>query len=257
MPVQSREQLKSYFRNGTLVREEYFQNLIDSSINPLNDNLFPDSTNGLGVIASAKGRLLSFFKDLTRKREGTPSWVLELINGNNGSEDSISLSIPAVNNTPKRNVLYIKSDTSKPGIINGKVGVNTITPAYELDVNGTIGMKSRVGCFADPSVNPKLIVADGKWHKLITNLKGFAAFEIISTAFHPNGIYAMYYTIALNAFGKNKRICAMQQVYSKRRHRIEMRWSPAQKGVYGLEIRTRSQYNEQPLIYTKVTQLWN
>lgn len=256
MPVQSREQLKNYFRNGTLAREEYFQDLIDSTVNKVNDNIMPDGQQGLGLMASLKGnRFLSFFKNLGRQRDDAPSLFIELVEGSNGTDDGISLSAPGYGDETK-SLLYLRPDASKPGA-PGRIGVNTTVPFFALDVNGTVGMTGRAGRYVDPAVNPKQVFANGKWHKLITNLKGFHAFEIIAAAYSPDGAYAMQYAVAMNVFGRNKQVSPLQQVYNRRKNRIQMQWTRQVNGAYSLEIRTRSDYKSQRLIYTRITKLWN
>ena len=55
----------------------------------------------------------------------------------------------------------------------GLVGINTLDPKYTFDVNGTVGMKSRVGTHAIGSVP-----GDGNWHSILSNLDGVNGYEI-------------------------------------------------------------------------------
>jgi hypothetical protein len=257
MPVQSREQLKNYFRNGNLAREEYFADLIDSTVNKVNDNLDTDAGTGLVLTPSLLGkRFISFFKDAVSRSQDVPSFVLQSVEAANSSGDSLSMTIPGTKNDRKDFVVF-KTATTRTGAVQGKVGINTSNPVSDLEVNGSIGMKTRIGRYSDPAVDPKQVMADGKWHTLLTNLKGFNSFEVLSVAYSPDGKYAMQYSLLMNAFSRSKRVTPVQQVYRRWWHRIQLRWVPGTNGTYGVEIRTASDYKNQRLIYYQITKLWN
>jgi hypothetical protein len=143
-----------------------------------------------------------------------------------------------------------------PTSFTGKVGINTTSPVNDLDVNGSIGMKMRMGMFWDAKINPRQIIADGNWHSVITNLKQMIAFEIISAVQCPEGKYAMYYSVAINAFGKTRKIRPLQRSHSSWWHRIQMRWTKGSQGTYNLQVRTTCAYKTKPIIYNRITNLW-
>lgn len=257
MSVQSRERLKSYFRNGNLAKEEYFVDLIDSSVNKTDDLINANKKNGLELSPDTNSnRLISFFKNSSGERTDSPSFAFQLTPDKNGTAEGLSLAIPNGNTNELKNLIVFKTEKTNTGAIQGRIGIKTDKPAFDMDVNGSIGMKARIGRYNDPKVEPEQILADGKWHKLLTNLKGFNSFEILSVAYSPDGKYAMSYNLLINAFGKKGRIVPKEKVYKRWWHRIQMRWVSESGGMYGLEVRTRCNYNQGQLIHNRITQLW-
>jgi hypothetical protein len=255
MPAQSREQLKKYFRNGTLVREEYFADLIDSTVNKISDKVEPTSDSGLGLTPSAIGkRYLSFFKDAATEKNNTPSFALNALGD---QQEVLSIGIPGTTKEELKSVVALKTVTNSVGVTNARIGINTVNPIYDLDVNGSVGMRNRIGRYFDPAIDYRQVKADGHWHKILTNLNGFTSFEIISAVNEPDGKYAMYYTVLTIAKESNKRISAISQQYRWWWQRLQMRCVVEKKGYYGIEIRTAMKYNGAPIIYNKITRLWN
>lgn len=255
MPAQSREQLKKYFRNGALVREEYFADLIDSTVNKISDKVEPTSDSGLGLAPSDTGkRYLSFFRDAVSEKNNTPSFIVHAV-GN--QQEMLSIGIPATKKEELKSVMAFKTVTNSMGVTNARIGINTINPLCDLEVNGSIGMRNRIGRYYDSTIDYNQVKADGHWHKILTNLSGFTSFEIISAVNEPDGKYAMYYTVLTIAKESNKRISAINQQYKWWWQRLQMRCVVERKGVYGIEIRTAVKYNGSPIIYNRITRLWN
>ncbi len=270
MPAKSREQLKKYFRNGTLVREEYFTDLIDSTFNKVNDKvattigglestssggLEPTSNGGLGLTPSTTGkRYISFFKDETNEKNNIPSFA---VNAVGDQQEVLSIGIPGATKEELKSVVAFKTVSNSLGVTNARIGINTVNPIYDLDVNGSIGMRARIGRYYDSAIDYKQVKADGHWHKILTNLRGFNSFEIITTAAEQDGKYAMFYTVLTVAKEKNKSLSAISQQYKWWWQRLQMRCVVEKKGVYGIEIRTAVKYHGAPVIYTRITRLWN
>lgn len=164
-----------------------------------------------------------------------------------------AFGLPNIN----KSIICFRTKTDKNGNANVRVGINTQSPITDFDVNGSIGMKSRIGNFSDSSVNPELIIADGHWHNVLTNLNNLTALEIMSAVYCPGGKHAMYYTVLTNAFGKGCKIKPIQQSHSSWWHRIQMRWTSGTHGQYGLAIRTACSYKTKPIIQNRITKLWN
>ena len=251
----SREDLKKKFHNGALAKEQHFADLIDSFVHKSSDNIKTSSDTGLGLAPSNK-KFLSFFKNDINLQKNAPSFSFETADDKSGAE-GISLVIPGA--TDSSNLITFRSgaDQNGSGKTNGRVGINTSSPALELDVNGSVGMKSRVGRFSDPAIDPRQIIADGKWHKVLGNLKGFTAIEVMTAVYCPAGKHALYYTVLTNAFGKGCKEKPIQKSNSSWWHRIQMRWTKTVKGQYGLEVRTVCSYKTKPVIYNRITKLWN
>jgi hypothetical protein len=270
MPAKSREQLKKYFRNGALVREEYFADLIDSTFNKVNDKvattigglestssggLEPTSNGGLGLTPSTTGkRYISFFKDETNEKNNTPSFAVHAI-GN--QQEVLSIGIPGTTKEELKSVVAFKTVASSSGVTNARIGINTVNPIYDLDVNGSIGMRGRIGRYLDSRIDYKQVKADGNWHKILTNLSGFNSFEIITAVAEPEGKYAMHFTVLTIAKEVNRRINAISQQYKWWWQRLQMRCVVEKKGYYGIEVRTAVKYHGAPVIYARITRLWN
>ena len=75
----------------------------------------------------------------------------------------------------------------------GLVGINTLDPKYAFDVNGTVGMRSRVGTHAIGSVP-----GDGSWHSILSNLDGVNGYEV--TANIKGKLGSGRYSIARHCF---------------------------------------------------------
>ncbi len=251
----SREELKRKFHNGALAKEQNFADLIDSFVHKSGDNLKTGLESGLGLIPSNR-KFLSFFRNDLDLQKNAPSFSFEATDDQSGAQ-GISLVAPGTGNCS--NLITFRSgiDLNGNGKANGRVGINTSSPALDLDVNGSIGMRSRVGRFNDPAIDPRQIIADGKWHKVLSNLKGLTAIEVMTAVYCPAGKHALYYTILTNAFGKGCKVRAIQQSHSSWWHRIQMRWTKTTNGQYGLEVRTACTYKTKPVIYNRITKLWN
>jgi hypothetical protein len=187
MGLKNKETLKNYFKKGGAVSEKHFVDLIDSSMNVIDDGIDVNPKDGLRINPTGIfTTLISFFrKKSQRKADFT-------VNSNFNNLEGLS-----INTSSDKSALKIKSDN--------KVGINTDEPKFDFEVNGVIASKSRIGIFSNGSVP-----ADGVWHKIIQNLDGINAFEVIAHASGSvnSGYYSISRIIALSAFGgrfsKNK-----------------------------------------------------
>jgi hypothetical protein len=250
----SRDELKKNFRNGTLVKENHFADLIDSFVHKSDNNVSAGGILGNSLIPTGK-KYFSFYKDGVNQQKNLPTFSLEATQDSSQSE-GVSVVVPGAAGCYK-NLISFKSERDRNGNNFGRVGINTTTPALDLDVNGSVGMKSRIGRFRDPAIDPRQVVADGKWHNLITNLKGITILEVAIAVYCPEGKHAMYYGILSNAFGKGSNVKAIQQSYSSWWHRLQLQWTKARNGQYGLKVRTASAYKTKPMIYNRITNLWS
>jgi hypothetical protein len=128
---------------------------------------------------------------------------------------------------------------------DGKIGINTVEPEYELEVEGTLGIKSRVGIY-----NKGSIPADGKWHSILTKLDGISAFEITAVAKGKvnTGHYCVSHAIALSTFGgrgSKSKIKNTTAHYGGYFDKIVYKWT-GDLHNYGLMIKTRRDYGEDP-----------
>ena len=234
MALKNKETLKNYFKKGGVVGEKHFVDLIDSSMNIIDDGISINPKDGLRINPTGIfSTLISFFK---KKSQKNPDFT---INTNLNDLEGLSL-----NNGNQKTLIKIKSDS--------KIGINTDKPKFELDVNGTLGIRSRVGTFSIGSA-----LADGNWHKILEKLDGISAFEVIAYASGSvnSGYYSISHVIALSTFGGSKSRSKIKNyqnsnwngffgnIFNKKI--IKFRWSGSLHN-YNLEIKTSGNWNINP-----------
>ena len=122
-----RDELKGFFKKNTIPTEENFADLIDSTLNLSDDNVFKQSGNPLLIVAEGDERsektVLQFGTEA-----GQPYWWISL---NPVSTDDPQKHAPglSISDGPGNSRLFIAGDM-------GLVGINTNTPQVHLDVNG-------------------------------------------------------------------------------------------------------------------------
>jgi hypothetical protein len=225
MTRQSRNVLKNFFKNGNLLSQSEFSDLIDSSWNINDDGMNKTSEEGLQLgPGSTSQKILSFYKN---SLEEQPNWQLS-INFNQSS--GLSFVQPGKEATPG---LFLGDD--------GNIGLGTSRPMTKLDVRGTVGSFSRVGSYKIGKVK-----ADAEWHTILSGLKDCNIFEIIAEA-HGNsgdGNYTMAHAIAINANqGSHGKISVIHSSFRwyDFRDKIRFRWN-GKPGNYSLQVRTGKHY---------------
>ena len=239
--IYNRESLYQYFKNGERPSEKHFHDLINSTINKLEDGISKDFKNGLQLAPQNHNeengeKLISFYAQL----DGSdPLWSISLIG--TGSDKK----------------LCIKSEESEEILLtlshDGKIGINQPQPQYDLDINGSIGMKSRIGTFKKGTIK-----ANKQWQPILTGLKGCNMFEVVAMAhgMEGEGQYASLHAIASNAYSGNRgRINCTRDYYGwKWWKRIGLRWV-GNPFNYDLEMRTNSNYGDLGEIEFSITKL--
>ncbi|PLX24264.1 MAG: adhesin [Salinivirgaceae bacterium] len=234
MPLQNRESLKDYFRKGQLPSEGHFHDLIDSTINKVDDGMSKTMEDGLMLAPIGESRkLISFFKSIEDK---SPVWRMEV------DENDADLHF---SNKVGDEVLSV--------IDTGKVGINNAQPEANLDVNGYVAMSGREG-----NAYRGKVPADGKWHKIATELNGCQMFEVVAgVGKKKTGKYGLLHAIAMSAFGKSKnKITKTQARYGIRGNRMKLRWTGSTY-KFNLEIKTRSNYGDDVAINYHIQKLWH
>jgi len=219
----NRETLKNYFKKGSFATEKHFYDLIDSSVNSVDDGLDKNQEDGLRLSPTGVSkRLMSFFKHVGQR---DANWT---VNINDAPNDGFYIT-----NRQGQTSVFFKED--------GKIGINTMAPENQLDVHGTLGVYERAGTYAKGHVP-----ADGNWHVLMAGLDDVHCFEILAKAVGEkgNGKYAVGHFIASCVFGgrfsKNK-ISATAGHYGSFLNKIQI----CVKGSlhdYRIMIRTRTHY---------------
>ncbi len=233
MPLQNRETLKKFFKKGVKPSESHFHDLIDSSINKVDDGMTKTLDDGLMLSPiGTSEKLISFFKSIEVK---SPAWSLEIDPGD---------STLNFKNHRGDSILSLMND--------GKVGINNPKPEYELDVQGIVGMVGRIGTFKTGKV-----LGDGQWHKAIENLNGCHILEICAgIGKKKTGKYGLVHAFALSTFGKSKsKIQINMAYYGVRCNQIQLRWT-GDTYNYNLEMRTRCSYGGDYYIKYYASNLW-
>ena len=206
MALINRQTLKNYFKKGGFATEKHFVDLIDSSLNVVDDGISIKPEHGLKINPIGfSTKLISFFKKSTQK---SPEFSLEL--------DQASAPGLSVQGENDKSIIKIKKD--------GLVGINTLDPKHSLDVNGTVGMNSRVGTHASGSVP-----GDGSWHSILSNLNGVNGYEIIANIKGKpgSGRYSIAHAIAISTFGgrgSRNKIKKTVASYGSFFYKISLRW---------------------------------
>src|SRR6185436_4522799 len=148
MAKRNRITLKHFFRRGGLPTENQFRDLIDSTLNMVDEGFDKSAENGLEISPLGdKPSLLSFFKSADAVE---PAWTIRYDENREKLLIEIPGETPLLSFSPRR-----------------QVGIHKADPAYALDVDGVIASHGRVGNFAEGRVP-----ADGKWHVIAAKLSG-------------------------------------------------------------------------------------
>lgn len=244
MGIFNRSSLKGFFQKGRVPTEEHFSNLIDSTINKIDDGFTKTIEHGLKISPVGDSRkLISFYDDIKNK---DPLWDISL----NPNETAKGLSI---SEDKGGNRLFLQR--------GGNVGVGTFMPKHQLDVNGSVAMKRRIGTYQAQSE----VAADSEWHIILNNLSGCHVFEIVAkvAGVKKRGKYAMAHAIAVSAHdSRSNKINVTQSCYGLFWHRLRFRWRPSGDGKYRLEMSTGDHYgtdhdNKVIQISYHITSLWD
>lgn len=236
----NRESLKAIFSNGNRPNENSFGSLIDSMVNKVDDGISKSLKDGL--ILSPEGgesdRLVSFYEKI---QDDIPQWSIEMTQE---QPEGLGINEPITQEKAETRLFFKKG---------GNIGVNTVEPRTALEVNGILGVHSRVGTY-----QLSTIPADGKWHNILSGLNGCTAFEIMAqVGKEKKGKYALLHAQALSTFGKSRsKIATTQAHYGWWWNKIALRWRGSTYD-YSLQMRTRSNYGKGQEIKYYITKLWD
>ena len=228
MALINRQTLKNYFQKGGFATEKHFIDLIDSSLNMIDDGISINQKQGfkLNPIGFST-RLMSFFKKATQNE---PDFTVNI------NQDNVEgLSINNREGDP-----LLKFDQNK------QIGVHTNEPRFDFDVRGVLGIDSKSGNHIVGEVD-----GDGSWQTIISNLDGINGFEVVASIKGKmgSGRYAMAHAIALSTFGgksSRNRIKNTNAYYGSFMNRLSFRWV-GEMHNYELQVRTRRHYGVSEL----------
>lgn len=248
MAKKNRSTLKRYFGKGALPTEDHFADLIDSSLNMVDEGFSRSPKNGVEIsLIGQHARLISFFKSVANSHA---SWSIKF------NHETNRLSFVKVGDDDT-DAPILSLDTA------GRVGVNKEAPDYTLDVHGVLASHGRIGGNPD---GRKSVAADGQWHDITDTLSGCHAIEVMAgVGNRGTGRYAIMKALAMNAYNPSglifnflnlkKRIRYQQSYYLSRINRIKLRWNTVENG-YRLQLRTNCDFGEGILVRFYLTELW-
>lgn len=248
MSKKNRSTLKRYFSEGALPTADQFGDLIDSSLNTIDEGFDKSAENGFEIsLIGEHEKLISFFSNSASKQA---VWSVSYDKG----QERLYFSRPG---TEEEQLPVLILDPA------GKVGVNNKEPHWTLDVGGVIGSVGRIG--ANPS-GQKTVPADGQWHSITGMMSGCQALEVMAGVGNKGtGRYALMQATAMNTFNPNgfffnflglkNRIRCQQAYYLSRTHKLKLRWYGKGRN-YQLQIRTNCNYGAGIRIRYYITQLW-
>ncbi|MEM9897628.1 MAG: hypothetical protein AAF789_14805 [Bacteroidota bacterium] len=245
MNLRNRATLKKSFKKGSLLSESDFSDLIDSTVNKIDDGFSKDAEHGLQLAPSKDANdVLSIYQKIT---DPQPLWSLSLENIN---EDKV-LSFTGPN--PEKQFVFHQG---------GRIGINTTQPSADLDVQGSLVYKERKGGYARGSVP-----SNGHWHSLLTMSEpGIDLFEVVAQVQGANRTaqHAALYAIAIRLFNK-RRIRRIRVHKGWFFHSLRIRWKKIKSNngkseSWALQIRTLRSYSKMtdqqyPPIYYHVAKL--
>lgn len=256
MTKQDRTTLKSFFRDGALPTAREYRDLIDSSVNQVEDGFSKTPSEGLQLNSVGTSlRVMSLYKGLGAPR---PSWVME----HGKLEGTLNLrpepGIMADPDAPHGLGLSLTAD--------GRAGINTQAPDWRLDVDGVARMGGRTGV-TSPDIPH--VPADGKWHDITPDITGCQAFEVMAGVGGTprTGRYSLLHAVAMNAFHprnpilnwlfKRRSIKAQTAVYGSYADRLKLRWVAGEgRHFFKLQIRSNARFGKGMVIRYGLTRLW-
>jgi len=244
MAKRNRNTLKNFFRDGAMPSSQEFADLIDSSLNTLEDGFDKSDQYGFEITVRGKNtELLSFFRDNLNQQ---PLWSVRFDERSNSLQFKPTGAAPLLSLTAQQ-----------------RLGIATDTPASTLHVAGVI---TQQGCQGWQPTGKAQVAADGRWHDISGPLQGCQAFEVMAgTGNKGSGKYALLKATALNTYNpggwwfnflnRKKRICVQQAYYLSRSCKLELRWQALEQG-YCLQIRSRTDLGANVRLSYYLTQLW-
>jgi hypothetical protein len=235
MARRNRQTLKESFRQGKKPVEQDFENLIDSTLNILDDGFSKTPENGMGLAPLLEnGTVISVFKE---PADPKPQWEIAI-----NQEDCLEIRRREDDNSIP--VLVLKPD----GVIElGGEG-------REIVLKGALQTPAREGNMYRGSVP-----ADGYWYDITEDLDGCRALEITAYAGKQHsGKHALLVATATTCFGAHSKIRKTTSYYGSYGHKICLRWKKSEnKFKAKLQLKTIFKYDNETQIQYHITGLIN
>ncbi|MEI6897388.1 MAG: hypothetical protein V5786_07890 [Psychromonas sp.] len=263
MAKRNRSTLRNYFRAGAMPNEAHFNDLIDSTLNTLEEGFDKTVEQGFKISAlDNNANLITFYRD---SAPNDALWSMHYYQ----QSDTLSFTAAFSNNeqasidSEPKNVLSLSQA--------GHVGINNAQPMYQLDINGTTKTDGLIGS----EIAKKAAPADGKWHNISSKLEGCQAFNVVlGVGVKRSGRYALLYATAMNTCDPKTRLWGLlnwkkpiksqQAHYRSTADKLKLRWVAAPKSPqddpayrpYYLQVKSNTAYSNDVFIQGHMTQLW-
>jgi hypothetical protein len=291
MSQQDRDTLKAYFDAGSMPTKDHFSDLIDSSVNIVEEGFYRTDAEGFQVRSQVGHEaLMSFYCGRGSQK---PLWSARFGNNQEFAFHDVRAATARARGAatepggdagekPPLLTLGSWSGGNKEGRPEPCVGINSAEPHCTLDVNGVVGARGRMGVQAHEGAIA--LLANGVYQNVSCELRGCQAFEIMAGVGYKErgkGRFALLHAVALNTYNPHwfsipwlptrTRIRQQHAFYSRRAHRLQLRWcgTGGRDAAYRLQIRTATNYMEdlenggkdlppdkQVRIQVYLTQLW-
>lgn len=220
MAVRGRKILKDFFSNGKRPSQQEFEDLIDSSVNILDDGYSKNGKDGLKLAPKNDSNVLLSF---CPQSGAEPSWVFAI----NETEDLLIERKKADNHTTTERNTPSLLLTSPKTIVTGDIEIQGIKKGTPVSDKLKESLK-----------------ADGKWHDITEDLNGMYAMEIVATICGEKGSgeYAVLLAWATQCYGNQKKVKPIGSHYGFWGHKLKLRWHRQKNQSYRLQIKSRLQY---------------
>lgn len=235
MAIRNRNTLISGFSKGQRPTADDFKNLIESTVNILDDGFAKDAQTGikLAPISEQEGTVMTFLQSMT---DDGGRWVIDVIEHD--------LRISRVQENVKHPVLQLRQ--------SGEMEFGD--PESPVTIQGTLNAGQRSGKKVD-----KQIPADGRWHDLTDYLEGVHALEVVCVmGKRHTGKHAVLLAHATHCFGSKPRIHRIRSHFGVFGNRLMLRWHKSRnERACKLQVRTRFKIGPDFFIHGSVTSLWD
>lgn len=254
MTRRNRNTLKNYFLNGSVPTEDQFEDLVDSTLNIIDEGFDKSPSDGLKISQLGDcGRLISFYKE---NLAGRPLYFIRVDRDENlvvGTDES-------------RNILFTAENPDGAPAV--RVGINTNQPEMELDVAGVVRAEGRLGVPGRLNNNELKVPADGNWYDITGNLYGCQAFEVTAGVGgrRTEGRYSLMHAVALNTFNPKgfffnflnlkKSIKYQSAHFRSRNDKLRLRWQDKGDRNYSLQLKSSTDFGPNIQVKYYLTKLW-
>jgi hypothetical protein len=255
MGLKDRKTLKGHFKKGLMPTEAGFEDLIDSSLNCLEDGISRDISNGMKIApANNQNSIISFFRSLVDKN---PLWNFQFdpeirsASPNKNQPKGIAQGL-TINEVTQVDSATVRNDSRIFLEKGGNVGIGCLEPSEKLEVDGNIASRGRIGIKGS-------IPADGNWYTVVEGLTHGHGFEIVArTGAKNTGRHALVHAIALSTFGRSDYAIRKTQARFSfwKRCAIKIRFTGELKD-YKLQLRSRTDEGAENKVYFHICSLWD